>query len=72
VKIKFKFDIVKKIFNYFKDVVSEFALINWPAKKEIAYYLIAILILSAIITGYIYGLDNLFSKLQLYWITRVK
>ncbi len=49
---------------YLYGVMQEVRKIEWVNRKDLIKYVIAVVIISAIITGYIYGLDVLFRRTQ--------
>ncbi len=63
--IKLKAGGIQNLFRFLKASVGEISQITWPTKRELIGYLIAVVIVSAIITAYIYGLDKLFITLQI-------
>lgn len=60
---------VKNTSRFIKETITELTNISWPNRREVFLYLVAVLLVSAIITAYVYGLDKLFIALQVQFLT---
>jgi len=52
-----------RIINFFKGAKSELKKVSWPTKKELRNYTAIVIVVVAIITVLIWGLDFLFKGL---------
>ena len=53
-----------KIVIFLKELIATYRKIEWPDKKTLLKNLIAVVLISAIITGYLIGIDTLFFYLR--------
>lgn len=58
------------ILNYFKEVRFEISKVVWPKREEVVKLTAIVFIISAIVGGYIGGLDFLFTKLLEYFVSK--
>jgi len=58
-----KFVPVKKIVNYLKEVQIELSKVTWPKRDQVIRLTLIVFAISAIVAGYIGGLDYIFTKL---------
>ena len=53
---------MKKITDYFKEVIAEAKYVTWPTRKQTIFFTVAVLTVSIVIAYYLGLLDLLFSK----------
>ena len=49
-----------KIVVFLKELIATYKKIDWPDKKTLFKNLVAVVLISAIITGYLIGIDTVF------------
>lgn len=54
---------MKRIVSYFQQVRTELTKVSWPNRKEVVKLTIIVVVISAVVAGYVGGLDFLFTKL---------
>lgn len=54
---------MKKIASYLSEVKSELKKVTWPKKDEVVRLTLIVLAISAIVGGFVGGLDYIFTKL---------
>ena len=58
-----KFQVVKAIINYFKEVRLEFSKVIWPTRADVIKLTVIVFIFSALVALYVGVLDVIFTKL---------
>jgi len=59
----FFFSLMNKVFSYLKEVRSELTKVVWPKRDEVIKLTLVVLIISAIVGGYVGALDYIFTNL---------
>jgi preprotein translocase subunit SecE len=54
-------NIMSKITQYFEDVRKEMEKVSWPTQNELAEHTLVVFVFSAIVSLFIFGIDNVFS-----------
>ncbi len=54
---------MNKVFSYLKEVKSELTKVVWPKRDEVIKLTLVVLIISAIVGGYVGALDYIFTNL---------
>jgi preprotein translocase subunit SecE len=52
---------MSKITQYFEDVRKEMEKVSWPTQNELAEHTLVVFVFSAIVSLFIFGIDNVFS-----------
>lgn len=52
---------MSKIAQYFEDVRKEMGKVSWPTQNELAEHTLVVFVFSAIVSLFIFGIDNVFS-----------
>lgn len=52
---------------FVREVRGELKRVSWPSRKELAQYSIVVLVCVALLTLYVFGLDQAFGQL-VFWI----
>lgn len=58
-----QFTFVGGLFNYLTEVKVELSKVTWPKRDEVVRLTLIVFIISAIVAGYVGGLDYLLTKL---------
>lgn len=58
-----KFQVVKSVVNYLKEVRLELSKVIWPTRADVIKLTVIVFIFSAIVAIYVGGLDVIFTKL---------
>ena len=58
------------VINYFKEVRLELTKVTWPKRIQVIRLTLIVFIISAIVAGYVGGLDFMFTKLLGVIITK--
>ena len=53
---------MRKLISYFSEVKSELRKVTWPKKQEVIRLTLVVFIISAIVAGYVGGLDYILTK----------
>jgi preprotein translocase subunit SecE len=61
---------VRSITNYFSEVKTELSKVTWPKKEQVIKLTLIVFIISAIVAGYVGGLDFMFTKLLSFLVSR--
>lgn len=61
---------VKQIANYFSEVRLELTKVTWPKRQEVIRLTLIVFAISAIVAGYVGGLDFVFTKLLGFVVNR--
>lgn len=64
-----KFDAVKLITNYLREVRAEMEKVSWPKREEVTKLTAVVSIISVIVGVYLGALDLLFTKMLEYIIS---
>jgi len=57
---------IKKFPQFLKEVKAELKKVNWSTKEEVFTATIVVIIVTAFLTLYIFGIDSIFTKLVEY------
>ena len=52
---------------FLREVRTELRRVAWPSRQEVAQYSLIVLVVTLVIGGFIFGLDQLFGQL-VFWI----
>jgi len=58
------------VINYFKEVKLELTKVTWPKRIQVIRLTLIVFVISAIVAGYVGGLDFMFTKLLGVIITK--
>ncbi len=53
---------MEKLTNFFDSVIKEFKKVSWPTQKELIDNTIITVVFSIILSAFIFGVDQLYSK----------
>ncbi|OQX88373.1 MAG: preprotein translocase subunit SecE [Candidatus Omnitrophica bacterium 4484_70.2] len=59
---------IKKFPQFLKEVKMELKKVNWSSKEELFAATIMVIIVTTILTLYIFGVDSVFTKLMEYFL----
>ena len=57
---------IKKFPQFLKEVKAELKKVNWSTKEEVFTATIVVIIVTAFLTLYVFGVDSVFTKLVRY------
>jgi preprotein translocase subunit SecE len=58
------------VINYFREVRLELTKVTWPKREQVVKLTLIVFIISAIVAGYVGGLDFMYTKLLSFLITK--
>ena len=58
------------VLNYFREVRLELSKVTWPKREQVVKLTLIVFIISAIVAGYVGGLDLAFTKFVSILITK--
>jgi preprotein translocase subunit SecE len=61
---------MKQALSFFSEVRLELTKVTWPKRDDVVKLTLIVFIISAIVAGYVGGLDFLFTKLLSFIVTR--
>lgn len=58
------------VINYFREVRLELTKVTWPKRGQVVRLTLIVFIISAIVAGYVGGLDFMYTKLLSFLVTK--